>query len=103
MLSNAEKCLDAAAAALIAGDTEVALQQLKRAEAKLSRASAAAGSGVADRLERLLGLAQAAAQGIADAKAVISAAGASARNVTTYDQRGESKNVRASRPTLGRF
>lgn len=103
MANKVEKCLDMAAAALIAGDTGAALQQLEKAEIKIRRSPAAAGQGLEERLERLLSLAQAAAQGIADAKALISTAGTSARNVTTYDRRGESENVRATRPMLGRF
>lgn len=102
-MSNIEKCLDMAAAALIIGDADAALKQLEKAEANLGRLSDPAGAGVAERLERLLGLARAAADGIADARALISGAGASARNVTTYDRRGEPNNVRATRPTLGRF
>ena len=102
-MSNIEKCLDMAAAALIVGDADAALKQLEKAEANLGRLSDPAGACVAERLERLLGLARAAADGIADARALISGAGASARNVTTYDRRGEPNNVRATRPTLGRF
>lgn len=102
-MTNAEKYLDLAAAALIAGDADAALKQLEKAEARLERSPDAAGSGVTERLERLQGLARAAADGIADARALISVAGASARNVTTYDRLGEPNNVRVTRPTLGRF
>lgn len=103
MTNKVEKHLEMAAAALVSGDTGAALQQLKKAEIRMSRLPASVAEGLTEQLERLLSLAQAAAQGIADAKALISIAGTSARNVTTYDRRGESESVRAPRPMLGRF
>ncbi|MBA4492293.1 hypothetical protein [Paracoccus sp. S1E-3] len=92
-----------AAESLIAGDADAALNYLERAGARLERSPDATRSGVRKRLARLEGLARAAADGIADARALISIAGASARNVTTYDRRGEPNKVRVTRPTLGRF
>ena len=102
-MRNLEKALEAAAAALILGETEVALQYLQTVEAKLSRLPRDSMLGVGDQLARLLSLAQAAAEGIADARELILSARTSARNITTYDRRGEASNVRVGRPTLGRF
>ncbi len=95
--------LDAAAEALIRGDVEQALRQLARAEGQFDSGPSIDRAEIKDRLSRLVALAQAAAQGIEDARAVISSAGASARSVTTYDRSGDARKVRLTTPVLGRF
>lgn len=102
-MRDIERLLDGAAMALISGDTGEALLQLSRAEKKIRRSQGDGSAGIKERLDRLANLARAAAQGIADARELISEAAVSAKTVTTYDRCGDANNVRSTRPALGRF
>ncbi|MFD1794772.1 hypothetical protein FQV27_06185 [Paracoccus aurantiacus] len=101
-MSELEEILDQAAAALLSGNVQHALDALALAEARMDGAEQAE-PGLRTRLERLSGLSAAAAQGVADARQLISQAVRSAKNVTTYDRRGQALNVKAVRPVIGRF
>lgn len=102
-MRDIERLLDGAATALISGDTGEALLQLSRAEKKMRRSPRDGNAGIRNRLDRLANLSRAAAQGIADARELISEASVSAKTVTTYDRCGDASNVRSTRPALGRF
>lgn len=95
--------LEGAADALILGNIEEALRQLSLAEKRMEKLLPSAREDLRSRLDRLVFLAQAAVQGIEDARGVISSAGASARIVTTYNRSGDAKKVHVTKPALGRF
>ena len=102
-MNDSVALLDRAAEALIRGDVEDALRQLSFAEQQLEKLKKSKRADLQRRLDRLVYLAQATAQGIEDAREIISGAGASARSVTTYDRSGDAQKVRMTKPVLGRF
>lgn len=97
------KTLDRAAEALVAGNLQQALDLLERAERQMEADDSSVRDDVRGRLMRMSSLAAASAQGIADARQLISEALSLARNVTTYDKSGKARNVKRAKPVIGRF
>jgi hypothetical protein len=102
-MSDPGAMLENAAEALIRGDVDEALKQLSHVEKRLEKSVPSNREDLKHRLDRLVSLAQAAAQGIEDAREIITGAGTSARIVTTYDRCGDARKVHVTKPALGRF
>ncbi|MDO5642800.1 MAG: hypothetical protein Q4G26_10510 [Paracoccus sp. (in: a-proteobacteria)] len=102
-MADSNRLLEKAAAALINGDSEAALRHLAALEARAKRRPELIDTEMQAGLARLAGMAQAAADGIADARALIEKASMNARNIKTYDDRGKPQPVTNARAALGRF
>lgn len=102
-MADVAKLLDDSAMALIAGDSEGALRLLSQVEKVVLLKPQELEEGVQTGLHRLMELAQAARDGVADARALIQKAGGNARNLQTYDVQGHPQAVSATRGALGRF
>ncbi|TKW65532.1 MAG: hypothetical protein DI616_14110 [Paracoccus denitrificans] len=102
-MADLKKLVDAARSALMAGDSAGALSHLTIAAKKSQRDPTLMEPEIVSELTRLARIARAAADGIADARALIVQAGGNARNLKTYDGKGIAKPVKNKQATIGRF
>ncbi|MDO5605403.1 MAG: hypothetical protein Q4G25_09620 [Paracoccus sp. (in: a-proteobacteria)] len=101
-MAEAEYLLERAAQALISGQAEDAFQLVEAAEQLMDQNLVDHGA-LADRLARLKDLAEAALQGVADARATLQAARRDATTVQTYDELGKPCPVQNRNVEIGRF
>lgn len=102
-MADLMKLLDDATRSLIEGDGPAALQLLSEVEKKVKRKPDLMNDAIIAGLKSFSELAQAAGEGIADARALIVKAGGGARNLKTYDGNGNAQPVKNPRGALGRF
>lgn len=102
-MADINRLMDQAMASLVGGDNDAALKLLAEIERKGSRKPELLDEGFRASLERFADLARAAAEGIADARALVVLAGENLRNAKTYDGKGAARPAAFPKRPLGRF
>lgn len=102
-MNNIGSLLEDVSSALIAGDMNRAVVLLYEAERQAMRRPHLLNESLKSGIIRLSGLAHAAAEGIADAQAIIDGAGIGARSIKSYDSMGNENSIMASKRRSYRF
>lgn len=102
-MADVARCLEDARKALVAGNAEAALAALSAALTQFEREGPEVDDELYMRVQHLVSLAEAAAKGVADARAYIDDAVRGARIVTTYDDHGKATAVAAAKASFKRF